>query len=81
MYYILKVKRWYIIETINKVFEVLNLENISSNDEIDFNFIWLLDNKGEEDKEETKMVQDSKLNLLTFILKRYYCFQYRLKET
>lgn len=55
-----------IIETIQKVFEVLNLNDISTDDEIDFNFSQLLDIKGKNDDYDIKVVQDRQFDLLVF---------------
>lgn len=69
-----------IIETINKDFEVLKFNNISSYDEIDFNFLQLLDNEGEDDEHKMEIVQVWELNLIAFILDKYYYFKCKLEN-
>lgn len=58
------------IETISKVFEVLNINGLYLDDKIDFFCLALLDSEGEEDKEEVEVIKDLKINLLMLIPKR-----------
>lgn len=68
------------IETINKVFEFFNLDDISKNNKIIFNFLRLLNSERKDDEEEVEVVLDLELDPLIFISKRYYFFEYDLKE-
>lgn len=60
------------METINKVLEAFNLNNISSNNEIDFNFLKLLDSEEKNDEYKMEVIQDPEFDLLAFIFNRYY---------
>jgi hypothetical protein len=68
------------MEEVKDVFEVFNLNNISSDDEIDFNFPLLLDSKGEEDEDQPGIVEEANVDPFQFILPRVYCFKRQLGE-
>lgn len=67
------------IEINNKVFEVFKLNDISFNNKIEFNFLYLLDSEGKEYEYKIEVVQELELNLLVFILHRYYYFKCKLR--
>jgi hypothetical protein len=68
------------MEEIRDVFEVFNLNDISSNDGIDFNFPLPLDSEGEEDDDQPEMVKDANVDPFQFMLPRVYCFKLELGE-
>lgn len=68
------------MEKIIKVLKVLSINDLSSIVKIDVNFLPLVDSEEKNDEEEVDVIKDSKLKLLIFISKRYYCFKYKFKE-
>lgn len=63
-----------------KSLRFLTLTIFFSNDEINFNFTWLLDIKRKKDEYKMEVVQNSELNLLIFIFDGYYYFNCKLEE-
>jgi hypothetical protein len=68
------------MEEVRDVFEVFNLDDISSDDGIDFNFPLPLDNEGKEDKDQPRIVDEANVDPFQFILPRVYCFKRQLGE-
>jgi hypothetical protein len=68
------------MKEIREVFEVFNLNDISSDDGIDFNFPLLLDSEGEEDEDQPGVVEEANVDPFQFMLYRVYCFKCQLGE-
>jgi hypothetical protein len=68
------------MKEIKDVFEVFNLDDISSDDVIDFNFPLPLDSEREEDKDQPGIVEDANVDLFQFMLPQVYCFKHQLGE-
>ena len=63
------------MEEIKDVFEVFNLDDITSDNEIDFNFPLFLDSKREKDEDQVEMVEEANVDLFQFMLSWVYCFK------
>ena len=50
------------MEEVINVFEVFNLDDVSSDDIIDFNFPLPLDSEGEDDKEQLGIVEEANVD-------------------
>jgi hypothetical protein len=57
------------------VFEVFNLDDISFNDGIGFNFPLSLDSGGKEDEDQPQIIKDANVDLFQFMLPPVYCFK------
>lgn len=63
---------------VEEIFEVLNLDDISPNDEIDFSILSALDSDLYD--EQVEMVQEVNLNFYLFMTPRVYSFKRELGE-
>jgi hypothetical protein len=68
------------MEEVRDVFEVFNLDDISSDDGIDFNFLLPLDSEGEDNEDQPGIVEEANVDPFQFMLPRVYCFKRQLGE-
>jgi hypothetical protein len=68
------------MEEIRKVFEVFNLNDLSSDEDLNFDFPLPLDSVGEEDDNQLGMVEEVNVDPFQFISPRVYCFKRELGQ-